>query len=75
MAKKMTSTKGVELGIQNPARSCTQVGDARVEIPKICTHDYECWHCPFDQWIEEMEERQKSKKSFYTETKLLIKAA
>ena len=75
MAKKMTSTKGVELGIQNPARSCIRVENAGLRIPKICIHDYECWHCPFDQWIEEMEEIQESENSFYTETKLLIKAA
>jgi len=29
-------------------------------IPKICMNDYECWHCAFEQWIGEMEERQVS---------------
>lgn len=56
MTKKMTKAKETRLGI--PCRSCVHAENGRAGIPKICIRDYECWHCAFDQWIEEMEERR-----------------
>ena len=56
MTKKMTRAKETRVGI--PCRSCIHVEKGRAGIPKICIRDYECWHCAFDQWIEEMEERR-----------------
>jgi hypothetical protein len=35
------------------------MADAQTAIPKICTRGYECWHCSFDQWLDEMEIAQK----------------
>jgi hypothetical protein len=55
MTKKMTKVKEIGLGI--PCRSCVHAENVPAGIPKICIRDYECWHCAFDQWIEEMEER------------------
>ena len=37
---------------------CHQVENGRTEIPKICTRNYECTHCAFDQWLDDMEGRQ-----------------
>ncbi|MFC1580498.1 hypothetical protein ACFL4N_06240 [Thermodesulfobacteriota bacterium] len=36
-------------------RPCIHAQEGRAEMPKICIHHSECWHCPFDQWIEEIE--------------------
>ena len=36
---------------------CRQAENGRTEIPKICTRNYECRHCAFDQWLDEMEGR------------------
>ena len=54
MMKKMTKAKEKRLGIS--CRACVHAENGQAGIPKICIRDYECWHCAFDQWIEEMEE-------------------
>ena len=54
MTKKMTQAKETRVGI--PCRSCVHAEKGGAGIPKICIRDYECWHCAFDQWIEDMEE-------------------
>jgi hypothetical protein len=56
MREKMNKKERTGLGIQNPGRSCVRAEKGLTRIPKICIHGYECWHCAFDQWIEEMEE-------------------
>jgi hypothetical protein len=48
---------------------------ALTRIPKICIHDYECRHCAFDQWIEEMEGRVISVPDESVEKGLLAEAA
>jgi hypothetical protein len=35
------------------------MADAQTTIPKICMRGYECWHCSFDQWLDEMEIARK----------------
>ena len=40
---------------QLPSPACLHVANGRIQIPKICIRGYECLHCVFDQWIEEME--------------------
>jgi len=35
------------------SRPCRHSLTGRIDSPKICTMDYECFHCPFDQMIEE----------------------
>ncbi len=34
-------------------RPCRHVLTGRIDPPKLCTNNYECNHCEFDQWIEE----------------------
>ena len=41
------------LEIPKTGEGCIHRG--RTGLPKICTWGYECWHCAFDQWIEEIE--------------------
>ncbi len=36
-------------------RPCRHVLTGRVEGPKICPHNYECYHCAFDQILDEMD--------------------
>ena len=56
-------------------RSCVQLEDGRTRIPKICIHGYECGHCAFDQWISEIEERQRPKESCKLRREELTEAA
>ncbi|MCP4574885.1 MAG: glycine cleavage system protein H [Deltaproteobacteria bacterium] len=35
------------------ARPCRHALTGRVEAPKICTMSYECYHCPFDQALDD----------------------
>lgn len=55
MTQKMKQAKETRGGI--PCRCCVHTEEGGAGIPKICIRDYECWHCAFDQWIEDMEER------------------
>ena len=58
MKRTMIRTEGMEIGRHNPFRLCLQTGSGRIRIAKTCIYDYQCWHCAFDQWLDEMEERQ-----------------
>jgi glycine cleavage system H lipoate-binding protein len=40
---------------QGPSRPCRHYLTGRVQAPKICTMNYECYHCPFDQMLDDME--------------------
>ncbi len=60
MKRAMIRTEGMELGRHKPFRLCLHTGSGRIRIVKTCIHNYQCWHCAFDQWLDEMEERQKA---------------
>lgn len=60
MRARMNRKEGTRVGIENPGRSCVRVETGLTRIPKICIHGYECWHCAFSQWLEEMEKSQAS---------------
>lgn len=36
-------------------RPCRHVLTGRIEAPKICPNNYECYHCAFDQMLDEMD--------------------
>ena len=42
---------------------CVHTENGSTAIPKICTRNYECSHCAFDQWLDEMEVRYGSGKN------------
>ncbi len=37
------------------ARPCRHALTGRIEAPKICTNNYECYHCEFDQMLDDMD--------------------
>jgi glycine cleavage system H lipoate-binding protein len=39
---------------------CRHVLTGRIEASKLCTNNYECDHCEFDQWLEETDIRTVS---------------
>lgn len=61
MGNRRNKTQRVMLGDRIPNRPCLHVESGRTVIPKICTRGYECWHCAFDQWIDEIEDRRSLK--------------
>ena len=75
MRERMTKKEGMSLGIQSPGRSCVRAETGLARIPKVCIHGFECSHCAFDQWIEEMEGRVLSVQDFSIERDLLAHAA
>ncbi|MFH1241597.1 MAG: hypothetical protein V1689_04465 [Pseudomonadota bacterium] len=54
---------------------CLHVEEGRIQTPKICIRDYECWHCGFDQWLEQMEMHQAKDGSLRVAGTILAKAA
>ena len=37
------------------SRPCRHALMGRIDAPKICTMNYECYHCPFDQMLDDLE--------------------
>ncbi|MCP4022988.1 MAG: glycine cleavage system protein H [Desulfobacteraceae bacterium] len=37
------------------SRPCRHVLTGRIDAPKICTLNYECYHCSYDQMLDEMD--------------------
>ncbi len=37
------------------SRPCRHSLTGRIEAPKICTMSYECYHCPYDQMLDEFD--------------------
>lgn len=42
------------------ARPCRHVLTGRIDEPKRCMLNYECFHCAFDQWLDALEERKSA---------------
>ena len=75
MRERMTKKEGTRLAIQSPGRSCVLAETGLERIPKVCIHGFECSHCAFDQWIEEMETREFFVEALSVEKDLLAEAA
>jgi len=75
MAKGITVTEGIVKERATPHRSCVHTMNGRNRIPKTCMHNFECWHCPFDQWIGAMEETLAAEQSARAEIVSLAMAA
>ena len=45
-----TGLKTCTLGNQ---KWCFHAANSRMEIPKLCIRNFECWHCAFNYWLEE----------------------
>jgi len=37
------------------SRPCRHALTGRIDAPKICTNNYECYHCQFDQMLDDMD--------------------
>jgi hypothetical protein len=55
MRKATIRTEGMGPGVQTPFHLCLHTVCGRIRTVKTCIHDYQCWHCAFDQWLDEME--------------------
>lgn len=58
MKNQTITTQTVRLSVRMPFGLCRHLASGRTAIPKTCIYDYECWKCPFDQWLEELDTRQ-----------------
>jgi len=43
------------VNICGASRYCRLMLTGVVEAPKLCTLNYECCHCAFDQWLDDFE--------------------
>ena len=73
--KTITNRQGTGPGTQDPCHLCVHVKNGQAELPKTCIRDYECWHCAFDQWLELLEEGQKTHESLIIPRVILAQAA
>ena len=58
-------------------RFCIHAENRRSGIARLCILDYQCGHCAFDQWLEEMCEGKRDREGVRTsspEHKLAIAA-
>ncbi|MGD8227870.1 MAG: hypothetical protein PVI20_08830 [Desulfobacteraceae bacterium] len=75
MRKRMTKKERMRSANHSPSRSCVRAETGLARIPKICIHGFECSHCAFDQWIEEMEREAFCGEDLRVEKNLLAEAA
>ena len=47
--------KYLKMKHHGPERPCRHTLTGRVDAPKICTMNYECYHCAFDQMMDEID--------------------
>lgn len=40
---------------RGPFRVCSHALTGRTDMPKICILDYECYHCLFDQMLDDLD--------------------
>lgn len=45
------------------SRSCRHVVSGRIQAPKICTRNDECYHCAFDQMLDALDDASQAKAS------------
>ena len=55
MEKSLNGIKRKGYGPRSQYPACVHVENDAVKIAKTCIWNYECWHCAFDQWLEETE--------------------
>ena len=75
MSKNMTPITRDGLGGPKPGHWCVHLESGRTRIPKFCIQGQECWHCAFEQWIEEMGERSEIEGHGQKEKVLMARAA
>ncbi len=48
-------SKELKKQYNGPYRPCRHILTGKVQGPKICTLNYECYHCPFDQMLDDLD--------------------
>ena len=54
-SKEPEWVKYLKMRYHGPERPCRHTLTGRADAPKICTMNYECYHCAFDQMMDEMD--------------------
>jgi glycine cleavage system H lipoate-binding protein len=47
------------------APPCRHALTGRVDAPKVCTLNYECYHCSYDQWLDEYDTHEIARKTVH----------
>ena len=79
MQRAMSSVKHSEIELKEPEwvkylktryhgpeRPCRHTLTGRTDAPKICTMNYECYHCAFDQMMDEIDTAELGEPPSYT---------
>ena len=75
MKRSMSRTEGLALARHNSSHLCLHADSKRIRTAKTCVYNYQCGHCPFDQWLDEMEEREEIKDNLTNTENRLASAA
>ena len=59
MKRSMIRTERLAIARHNSSHLCLHEDSKRIRTAKTCVYNYQCGHCPFDQWLDEMEEREE----------------
>jgi hypothetical protein len=41
--------------VTGPSRFCHHVSAGRINAPKRCLANHECFHCAYDQWLDDID--------------------
>lgn len=61
--------------LETPFHPCLHAESDRAPTARTCIYGYECWHCGFDQWLDEAEKRQNAHASLNVTRTVLAKVA
>lgn len=56
MTERLMNSIGTDSPDGHPIVACLHLKSGRTRIPKACVFGNECWHCYFDQWLDDLEE-------------------
>lgn len=73
MEKRISRIQDIRTKFETPYGLCFHTEKGR--IPKTCTRVYECWHCGFNEWLEEIDRCAIAKKGLEISGYALAEAA
>lgn len=56
MTERLMNSQCMDSHENQTIGACLHLKSGRTRIPKACIYGYECWHCLFDQWLDEFDE-------------------
>jgi glycine cleavage system H lipoate-binding protein len=54
-SKPLDWSEALRKRFKGASRPCRHRLTGRIEAPKICTYNYECYHCPYDQMLDDQD--------------------